>query len=129
MTQIEADFELSLPDQREFDLPDAVCIHLYRATQEALNNVRKHADARFVLVSLSLRDGNRVELSITDDGCGFDSDAVNPLSSSGLLGIGERAHALGGTLTITSHKGRGTTLVLQVPLATHRAPVSDTAGA
>lgn len=116
LTQIETDFELSLPESCEFALPDPVCIHLYRATQEALNNVRKHAEAGFVLVSLNLRHDRQVELTITDDGCGFDRASVDPLASNGLSGIGERAHALGGTLAVHSQCGHGTTLVLQVPM-------------
>jgi signal transduction histidine kinase len=85
-------------------------VGLYRIAQEALNNVVRHADARHVEVRLA-RWPDRVELSVSDDGRGFD-----PLSlPAGHLGIGimrERAEAIDGQLLLDSEPGGGTRLLV-----------------
>jgi len=92
----------------ERDLLPDVHIALYRIAQEALNNVVKHARANQVTVSLRcFTSGGTVELCISDDGRGFDSDCVPP----DRLGLGimrERAQAVGATLTVESQPGAGT---------------------
>jgi signal transduction histidine kinase len=99
-------------------LPDEICIGLYRFLQEALTNVARHARARKAYVSLGYDDG-MVNLSVEDDGQGFDIQAVldapNQPSSIGLLGMQERLDLLGGELEITSQPGHGTCLVAQIP--------------
>jgi signal transduction histidine kinase len=86
--------------------PLDVKISLYRITQEALNNIAKHAQASHV--DLSTRgDEGRIELSIGDDGIGFDPDAIPP----GHLGVSvmhERAAEVGAQLAIESAPGQGT---------------------
>ncbi len=79
---------------------------LFRLVQEALFNVRKHARAGRVEVSLASA-GDRVTLGITDDGCGFDPERVAS-GHLGLLMMRERADAAGGLLDIDSSPGRGT---------------------
>jgi signal transduction histidine kinase len=91
-------------------------VALYRIAQEALNNVSKHAHASQVQIELfPVADG--IECRISDDGVGFDKQAVTsgPRSSLGLLGVRERLAALGGSLTIDSRLGRGTKLILRIP--------------
>lgn len=99
-------------------LPDAVNICLYRFLQEALTNVAKHAHANRVRVTLCY-ESELVNLSVEDDGQGFDKEAWASSSSQprgiGLLGMEERIALLGGNLEIESHPGRGTRLVAQVP--------------
>jgi signal transduction histidine kinase len=88
-------------------LPPDAQIGLYRIAQEALNNVVKHARARTVLVELAYRASGAVSLRISDDGCGFDPQAV----PAGHLGLGimrERAQAIGARLHIDSTAGEGT---------------------
>lgn len=114
------DYETNLGEGR---LPPTLEIPLYRITQEALTNMRKHAKARRVRVGL-WREGGEVRLSVSDDGQGFDS-AASPLDSGpgervGLAGMQERAGALGGTLKISSHPGAGTSVVASVPLTLAR---------
>ena len=90
-----------------------------RATQEALHNVRKHAAARQVNVTLTyFRD--LVVLDVQDDGRGFDGHMPRPATASGGFGLRameERVSQLGGTLQIESDAEAGTTLVVEIPLA------------
>lgn len=115
---IAADFHSAgLSGQR---LDREVETHLYRVTQEALNNVAKHADAKQVTVMLE-RMEQSVILIIEDDGKGF--DAPDKLASSesdktlGLVGMGERATLIGGEIEIESSPGKGTTIFVRVPFS------------
>jgi signal transduction histidine kinase len=86
-------------------------VALVRTTQEALANVRKHAGASTVLVRLRYDDP--VTLSITDDGSGFDPDAVD--GGFGLRGLRDRIAEVRGALDVRSTPGSGTTVEVQVP--------------
>ncbi len=96
-------------------LPGAVEIALYRVVQEALTNAGKHASPKSVSVLIH-RNPNEVRLVIEDDGRGFDPS--EPLSDGqvGLVGIRERTHLVGGSVTVESSPGRGTTICVSVPL-------------
>jgi len=91
--------------------------HMYRITQEALNNTMKHARANNVTVMLERHDGQLI-LIIEDDGAGFDPSAVaRPRKSGrglGLMGMRERASLIGGNLEIESGSA-GTTIFVRVP--------------
>jgi PAS domain S-box-containing protein len=100
-------------------LPEPIETNLYRITQEALNNVRKHAAARNVSVLLQVKE--QVTLIIEDDGLGFESsgdwrDGSKP-GRLGLLSMHERTALLKGDLEIDSSRGSGTTVRARVPLA------------
>jgi signal transduction histidine kinase len=84
---------------------------LYRVVQEALANVRKHAAASRVWVSLHARD-ERTELVIRDDGVGFDPEAINPAGRDGfgLLGMRERVQTAGGNWAVHARPGAGVTV-------------------
>jgi signal transduction histidine kinase len=84
-------------------------VALYRIAQEALNNVVKHAGASKTLVSLYFEPG-LAELSITDNGRGFDPDKVPP-DHLGLRIMRERAREVGATLEIKSEPDRGTQVI------------------
>ena len=88
---------------------------LFRITQEALNNVVKHAGARSVLVHLVER-GGRLQLQIVDDGGGFDPDNARGGGGIGLGGIRERLQLFNGQLELHSTVGHGTRLRAVVPL-------------
>jgi signal transduction histidine kinase len=105
-------------------LPVAVETVLYRAVQEALANVAKHARSGLVNVSLE-RTAERVVVTVQDDGIGFD-DRRSRRGAFGLLGIRERLAALGGSLLIDSQRGRGTTLTMVLPVKTHAAAAVGT---
>ena len=93
-------------------------VMLLRATQEALANVRKHARANRVSVTLSYMD-DVVVLDVQDNGLGFDpTDHTSPAdqieSGYGLTAMRERIEQLGGTLLVESTPGEGTTLVVEI---------------
>jgi signal transduction histidine kinase len=99
-------------------LPTAVEIALYRVVQEALTNATKHARARRVSIRVR-RTGRVLCCSIKDDGAGFDLQAVQSdrgRRGLGLIGMRERLNAVGGTLSIDSAPGRGTKLLIRVPV-------------
>ena len=86
---------------------------LYRAVQEALANVAKHAAADNVEVTVRVR-GNLIEAIVADDGIGFDAGLSR--DGFGLLGMRERAKLAGGNLEVLTELGAGTTLRFVVPL-------------
>ncbi|MBT9526244.1 MAG: PAS domain S-box protein [Rhizobacter sp.] len=94
----------------------AVSTCLYRVTQEALNNVAKHAQATAVRVQLDTAVGGQAWLRVSDNGRGM-SDAERRKSDSfGLLGMHERVRALGGVLQVQSTPGAGTSVEALIPL-------------
>ena len=98
-------------------LPPAAEVHLARIVQEALTNVRKHAQASLALVRVERLDG-WVRVSVEDDGRGFDVariDAPNGLHF-GLQGMRERAEGVGGKLEIVTAPGQGTQVMALLPL-------------
>ncbi len=97
-------------------LPPGVETALYRVAQEAITNVVRHSGASRLDILLERR-ADRVRLMVEDDGVGFEPDSVWLGEHIGLLGMSERAAALGGTLTIESSVGEGTTIVVEVPSA------------
>ena len=101
-------------------LPDEIRTTLFRVSQEALTNVRKHAAARRVRVRLE-SDEEGLRLAIEDDGRGFDIDAVaqHPRRGIGLRNMRERLLAIGGSLDVTSLP-QGTLVVARVPAASLR---------
>jgi signal transduction histidine kinase len=94
--------------------PD-IALCLYRVTQEALANSAKHARARVARVELRRRD-TAIELRIDDDGVGFVA-SDRSTSGLGLRSITERVRLLQGTVDVDSTPGRGTTLLVRVPIA------------
>ncbi|HUG34299.1 MAG TPA: two-component regulator propeller domain-containing protein [Anaerolineales bacterium] len=91
-----------------FDVEQA----LYRVTQEALANVARHSRARRVDISL-VYNGDSVQLSLSDDGCGFDIDSKS--YGMGLRSIRERISSIHGTVQIQSAPGHGTRILIQAP--------------
>jgi signal transduction histidine kinase len=96
-------------------LPAGIEVALYRAIQEALNNVAKHSRATSAKIRL-LKSGNAVICLVRDNGVGFDPNSVRTRLGLGLLGIQERLQALQGELRIESESGKGTRLKIKVPL-------------
>ena len=113
---VQSDFESNLGGQR---LPGSVEIALYRIAQEALTNVMKHARAHGVSLTLHRR-GHEVVMVVEDDGTGFAPAQVSSYAASdhlGLRGMQERAALAKGALQVESAPGRGTTLVVRIPLS------------
>jgi signal transduction histidine kinase len=106
--------ELAVPSDLEGQgLPTAVEVQLFRIIQEALSNVRKHAQARCARVAFS-QHGGQLEVAILDDGRGFDLDTVQ-MASYGLQAMAGRATAVGGNLTVLSEPRQGTQVLVRLP--------------
>ncbi len=101
-------------DELEWDA--AASTGVFRAFQETLTNVARHAQASRVTVSLT-QAGDLVALRVQDDGRGLPTSAPAGLKSLGLAGMRERIAALNGRLTISGAAGQGTTVLIEVPLA------------
>jgi len=87
---------------------------VFRIIQEALTNAVRHAQAAKVTVSMS--NGESLEVIVEDDGVGFDPDArASRGRRLGLTSMRERASSLGGTIAITSSEGQGATVRLEIP--------------
>jgi signal transduction histidine kinase len=110
---------LMLPVERP-DLPDEHRLAVYRAAQEALTNVQRHAGANDVWLQLNHQDG-AVTLLVGDNGAGLPAGAEQ--GGFGLRGMRERAEQLGGELYLEPRPGGGTQLSFRIPL-----PVEDSDG-
>jgi signal transduction histidine kinase len=112
----------------DFDiLPDRYRTCIYRAVQEALTNCVRHATARSINVRVK-SEGDQLEVSVTDDGLGFDSTRRD--AGLGLRGIEERVKELHGVMTIGNAVGRGTRLSIRLPWPARstEAPLARAAG-
>jgi len=100
-----------------FELPPTSRIAVYRIVQEALCNVRKHAQADVVTLTATFGSAD-VRVVVTDNGRGFESpEGPTPTSTGrlGLIGMAERARSVGGALSVKSARGRGTRVALSIP--------------
>jgi len=109
-TGIPCDLQLDLSQP----IPDPVRETVIRAVAEALTNVARHAQASSASVSVTAL-GNELTAEVTDDGIGFDPASV-AAGHYGLLGMRERARLNGGRLELRSEAGKGTRLILNLPL-------------
>jgi signal transduction histidine kinase len=103
---IEVDVKAS--DER---LPENIEATAYYIVSEALTNVVKHAQATRAKVDMTLA-GDILRFEVTDDGRG----GADPFAGSGILGLRDRAEAVGGTLFVISPPGKGTVVTAQLPL-------------
>jgi signal transduction histidine kinase len=98
-------------------LPDHVEVAAYYVVAEALTNAAKHARPTAIWVAADLVDG-RLRLTVRDDGIG----GADPVNGSGLTGLTDRVEALGGTITVHSPPGEGTTLQVWLPVSATAEP-------
>lgn len=105
-----------LSDRLPSQPPEVTRVVLFRITQEALMNVRKHARASHIRVELQGREGGYL-VRVSDDGVGFDSEnrAESPHGHLGLTSMRQRAQLAGGTCTIASSPGKGTVVETWIP--------------
>ena len=100
-------------------LPSEAELNLFRITQEALRNVEKHSGGSRVAITVAFA-ADQVRITVQDNGRGFrPPDRTERLAATGklgLIGMQERAQLLGGTLTVRAELGRGTTVVVDVPV-------------
>lgn len=105
--------EVNFDSNGRKELPLEVKQSLYRILQEILSNTARHSQAKRVDIALEF-DTNIVELSISDDGVGFDTN--NSHTGMGLRSITERTVSLGGNLEIQSAPGAGTKIYVRFPI-------------
>jgi len=108
-----SDLDVQLETNGERRLALRLEREIWRIAQEAVVNVERHARARCLKVTWSV-DDRAAEMVITDDGIGFPLGTAGRMDSYGLLGMRERADAIGATLVIDSSPGRGTSIRCRV---------------
>lgn len=96
-------------------LGPAAKTNLFRIVQESLTNIARYANANEVVVTIGEQDGQLI-LSIQDDGVGFDQEKIASVKTLGILGMRERTAMMGGTYAIHSAPGKGTRVLVTVPL-------------
>lgn len=101
--------------QKEVRIPDDVSSPLFRMVQESLNNVVKHANATNVDIRIDALEG-MLRIAVEDDGDGMDISQASKSGSFGLIGMRERAWAMGGSIETTSSPGAGTRVTIEAPL-------------
>jgi len=116
-----------LPEESDVWLPEDIALTLFRALQEALRNLVRHAEARQAWVTLEIkgeidsRQPTAIVLTVRDDGQGFVVPRRLGLLTAeghfGLAGLKERLAMVGGTLAVRSGPGMGTEVVAEIPLA------------
>ncbi len=94
--------------------PQKMKVQLYRIAQEAISNAVRHGKATRVEVSLA-KQGNRLELKVTDNGAGFDQSEERQ-GGIGLISMSRRARMMGGQLAVEGEPGKGTVVTCSVPL-------------
>lgn len=97
-------------------LPKEAEINIYRIVQEAVSNIVKHAQATRAGVEIERRE-DRLLLAIRDNGCGFDIHDSSGKRGFGLPGMAERVRILGGTYRVESELGKGTAVLVELPLS------------
>lgn len=109
-------FQISIPElEKDIVLPAVWRRNIYLATKESLHNILKHASATEASLEFSISN-QRFVIKVTDNGKGFDT-MERATSGNGLSNIKKRILDCGGTLHIESKPGKGTTLLMEVPLA------------
>ncbi|MDP1809502.1 MAG: sensor histidine kinase [Actinomycetota bacterium] len=112
-TNIEIELKMDLAQR----LPPGMEITIFRIVQEALNNVKKYAQAKAVTVAVGL-DSDSVGVTIQDDGQGFDLvKGLQDHRGFGLVNMKDRAESIGGTIDVATQPGAGTTIKVTIPLA------------
>lgn len=104
-----------ISDPYTISLNDTVSTEAFRILQESLTNVMRHAQANNVTIAIRKKK-DILTMEIRDNGKGITKKELASPRSFGLTGMQERANALGGTLSIAGSRGKGTTVILTVPL-------------
>lgn len=102
-------------EPEEISLDDNISVDIFRIFQEALTNVVRHAEATRIDVSLKV-DKGRLYLEIRDNGKGIEEKEISGPRSFGLMGMRERVYSWGGELRISGAQGKGTTLIVDLPI-------------
>ncbi len=104
-----------LPDLFDIPLEYPHSIHIYRIVQESFTNILRHSEATEASLVMK-REGNRLYLTIKDNGKGFKVEDLEETIHAGIAGMYDRADIMSGTLKINTIPGQGTTIDLEIPL-------------
>jgi signal transduction histidine kinase len=110
---------LTLPEDHAL-LDKELSTSVFRIFQEILTNIARHAKASSVNVQLSISD-DILKLKVADDGIGISESQIRGQGSLGLLGMQERAQLFGGEVSIQGTSGRGTTVLVSIPMSRPQA--------
>jgi signal transduction histidine kinase len=99
----------------KFKLDEKISTYLYRISQEALNNIVKHAEATSATLQL-VESENYIELIVEDNGKGFKFGQDFRTIGNGIYNMRERTRILGGTFELSSNEGSGTNIIIKIPL-------------
>lgn len=128
-SKITVDLDMSKDFER---LPRDLETTIFRLVQECLTNIHRHSESRVATIRIS-RLHAHVEVEVRDQGKGIPQQKLSEMTSSGTAGVGiggmrERARQLGGTLEVKSEgEGKGTTVLVRLPVTTNSSPVVATA--
>jgi signal transduction histidine kinase len=112
----EIELDLAIDPELAAGIPIAHRVQLLQMTREALSNAARHARAQRTRIVMRV-DDDTIVLRVEDDGVGFDTSAALSAGHLGLANMHDRATAFGGTVTIESTLGEGTTLSIRVPIS------------
>lgn len=121
-TLMRVDTDIAVPPAGQ--LTQAQALGLFHIAQEALNNVSKHSRATAVSIKLLSRNGC-VELEISDNGIGFDSEEGGRIGKHGLRNIRDRARSMGAEMAIDSKVRQGTVVRVELPAGDRRKTAGD----
>ncbi|MGO4107657.1 sensor histidine kinase [Paenibacillus sp. YAF4_2] len=110
------------------ELPRAIEEAFWRIGQEALNNVRKHSGTETAYIRLNKQQDGAAVLEVKDEGAGFQVDRKKGRQTLGMRSMRERAETLGGSLTITSGRGKATIVRAIIPLESVQAHCAEEKG-
>ncbi len=91
-----------------------ITIQIFRIVQECVTNIVRHAEATEATIDLDITSGNLLQLRVSDNGLGCDMETLK--TGFGLLGMRERIHSLGGTLSINTQPEQGMRINATIPL-------------
>ena len=119
---IQVTEEMSIPEDFKMHNAENIAISIFRITQELLNNISKHANAKNVSVTLQ-QLGNQIVLQVEDDGKGFVVRRIHGGKREGRLGIGllgvnERTREMKGSFSLQTEPGKGTLTKVELPIVT-----------
>jgi signal transduction histidine kinase len=117
----DVDLDLGVDSEVMARLPMTHRVQLLQMTREALSNAARHARAKRIRLAMHANDGS-LDLTVDDDGIGFDAANEPPAGHLGLANLRQRAAALGGIMTIESSPGEGTHLSIRIPLTSEERP-------
>lgn len=111
-TNIKVSFENNIED-KNFNKKTEV--HIYRIIQEAFSNILKHSKATNIFLSLKIVENN-IELTVKDNGIGFEMNQETHIKGNGISNINERINILEGTVKITTEINKGTEIYCKIPI-------------